>query len=333
MPLQDGDLSHHILVYLKREVNFLSTKVSFLTWNIYRGADIAPLIPVATPDEVTQVFRQFLATNFPDRAKAIAREIASKKPDLIGLQEAEKWTLKIPNFPVVTYDLIEILLDELKERGLHYEVAALIKNRVENFQNLPDSNGNMISFLNRNAILIRKDHELKVIKRKAAHFQNTFDGFPRGWCSVDVKVDKHVFRMITTHLEPLDLQTRILQAQELVSGPANTNLPVIISGDLNSPPNIPPFDIPYNTLIAAGFLDAWLEAVGVDGFTCCQGPDLLNAVSSLILRIDYILFKNGWKIIDAELVGEEQNDRSRTGLWPSDHAGVFASLKLKHHSS
>ena len=73
---------------------------------------------------VTQVFRQFLATNFPVRAKALARAIASKKPAFIGLQEAEVITLTIPTFGTVTYDFVELLLEELENRGLHYKVAA-----------------------------------------------------------------------------------------------------------------------------------------------------------------------------------------------------------------
>ncbi len=228
LPLQYAILSHLILVYFRREVTLLSLDVSFLTWNIYRGADISPLI-VPTPAAVTQVFRQFLATNFPVRAKAIAREIASKKPDLIGLQEAEKWVLEIPNFPIVTYDLIEILLDALREIGLHYEVAAL--NNNTNVQGLKDSNGNMISIFDRDAILIRKERRLNVINSQASNFTTNFNGFLRGWSFVDVKVDGHVFRMITTHLEPLNPPTREAQALELINGPANTDLPVIITGD------------------------------------------------------------------------------------------------------
>jgi len=79
--------------------------LSFLTWNLYNGADFTPLVtatPAQLPERVTEVFRQFLATNFPVRVKAIAREIASKKPDFIGLQEAELWQLVIPNFRIVT---------------------------------------------------------------------------------------------------------------------------------------------------------------------------------------------------------------------------------------
>ena len=76
-------------------------RVSFLTWNIYQGFDVAPLFaatPEQVPEAVTQVYRQFLATNFIVRAKAIAEDIASKKPDLIGLQEVVRLKLIIPTF-------------------------------------------------------------------------------------------------------------------------------------------------------------------------------------------------------------------------------------------
>jgi len=43
------------------------------------------------------------------------------------------------------------------------------------------------------------------------------------------------------------------------------------------------------------------------------------------------LFKNGWEPKEAEVIGEEQRDRTRTGLWPSDHAGVFGGLELEDH--
>lgn len=307
--------------------------VSFLTWNIYLGTEFTPLInasPEQIPERVTQIFRLFLATNFPIRAKAIAREIESEKPDFIGLQEAARWELIIPTFGTVTYDFIDILLEELEERGLKYKVAAQNKGLE---RELPDSNGNLVRFLDRDVILIRKDKDIKVIRRQEANFQTNLivpiGGQPvtilRGWSSIDVKKDRHVFRMINTHLEPAVEAIRNAQANEIVQGPANTLLPVIITGDLNATPN----STTYNLFINAGFQDAWNQAGEGPGFTALQNPDLLNAASLLNRRIDYILFKNGWKPIDAELVGESQEDRTTTGLWPSDHAGVSARLNVK----
>ncbi|MFY0759991.1 endonuclease/exonuclease/phosphatase family protein [Metabacillus dongyingensis] len=312
--------------------------LSFLTWNIYLGTDFTPLInasPEQIPERVTQVFRLFLATNIPIRAKAIAREIESEKPDFIGLQEAVRWELIIPTFGTVTYDFIDILLEELEERGLNYEVAAQNKG----FEGeLPDSNGNLVRFLDRDVILVRKDKGFKVKRRHEANFQTNLTvpiggqllTILRGWSSIDVKKDGYVFRMINTHLEPAVEAIRNAQANEILQGPANTLLPVIITGDLNAPPN----STTYNLFINEGFHDVWSQVGKGQGFTALQNPDLLNAVSLLNRRIDYILFKNGWKPIEAELVGESQKDRTKTGLWPSDHAGVSARLKLEdedHH--
>lgn len=309
---------------------------SFLTWNLYNGADFTPLVtatPAQLPERVTEVFRQFLATNFPVRVKAIAREIASKKPDFIGLQEAELWQLVIPNFRIVTYDFVKLLLTELKVRGLDYEIAA--QNR--NFSaELPDSNGNLVRFLDRDVILIRNGHGLKVINRKEANYEANLivpiAGQPfeilRGWSSIDVKLNKHFFRMVNTHLEPDAPNIQVEQAMELLEGPAKTKLPLIITGDLNS--NADGSGTPtYGIFIDAGFRDVWREVGKGPGFTAHQDPDLLNAVSRLNSRIDFILFKNGWKPIKASLVGEKQDDRTSTGLWPSDHAGVSARFGLK----
>jgi endonuclease/exonuclease/phosphatase family metal-dependent hydrolase len=314
----------------KYDLNF-----SFLTWNIYLGADLTPLAtatPAQLPQRVTEVFRQFLATNFPVRVKAIACEIAAKNPDLIGLQEAELWQLVIPKFGIVTYDFIQLLLTELEAIGLNYEIAA--QNR--NFSTeLPDSNGNLVRFLDRDAILIRKRCGLEVINKQEANYEvnltvqiagQTFV-ILHGWSLVDIKSDGYIFRMINTHLQPGVPSIQVAQATELLAGPANTNLPVVVTGDLNS--NADGSGTPtYGMFISAGFHDVWKEVGKGPGVTCCQAPDLLNAVSALNNRIDFILFKNGWEANKADLVGEEQDDRTCTGLWPSDHAGVAACLDL-----
>lgn len=80
-----------------------------MTWNIYQGADLAPIFtPGDIQKHVTEVFRQFLATNFPERAKAISSQIISEKPDIIGLQEAVLVELVPPNSPSVVYDFAPI---------------------------------------------------------------------------------------------------------------------------------------------------------------------------------------------------------------------------------
>lgn len=135
-------------------------------------------------------------------------------------------------------------------------------------------------------------------------------------------MDGRVFRVINTHLEPLQSEVRNAQAMEILDEPANTKLPVIVMGDVNSTPG----SDTYNLFTKKGFDDVWIKAGQGLGFTGHQNPDLLNAGSELSRRIDFIFYKNGWKPIAADLVGEEKKDRTITGLWPSDHAGVAAKL-------
>jgi hypothetical protein len=40
-----------------------------------------------------------------------------------------------------------------------------------------------------------------------------------------------------------------------------------------------------------------------------------------------ILFRGAIDVDDVELVGDKQADRTPSGLWPSDHAGVVATLQ------
>lgn len=311
-------------------------QVSFMTWNIYQGFDPTPIFtaaPAQIPQRVTEVFRQFLATDFPERANAIAGQIASKKPDFVGLQEAVLVQLMVPDFPVVTYDFVQLLLSALRNVGQHYEVAAVNENVS---LQLPTSTGNTVSLLDRDVILLRKGSGLKIIKKQEANFTTNatviIGGQPYvivdGWSSVDVQVKKRVFRLINTHLSPISQAVQVAQGNELLTGPANTNLPLVMMGDFNS--NAGGSGTPtYMNFIDAGFQDAWVEAGVGDGFSCCQDSDVLNAVSTLGRRIDFILFKNGWNALAADVVGEEQDDRTPTALWPSDHAGVAATLTLK----
>ena len=309
------------------KVSYWNQPLTFLTWNIYQGADLAPVITNPTPENVTAVFRQFLATNFPLRAKAIAREIALKKPDIIGLQEAVIWEQLIPQFGVITYDFIDILLFELKKKGLCYEAAAVNQNTTASAL---DSNGNTIRFTDRDAILIRQDvHPLTVVNTESANYTANIVIGPfvilRGFSFVDIQYNHQVFRVITTHLETFNEAIRNAQITELLNGPANTNCPIILLGDFNMLPG----SAAYNLVINSGFQDTWNEIGLGPGFTSQQNADLLNNESQLSERIDYIFFRGNWEPLIIRLVGDLQSDRTKTGLWPSDHAGIAARFILE----
>jgi endonuclease/exonuclease/phosphatase family metal-dependent hydrolase len=344
LPLQCAILPHLILVYLRNEVTFLNRNVSFLTWNIYFGTILSPLVgttPEELPQRVTEVFRLFQATNFPVRAGAIADQIARKKPDIIGLQEAAIWQLLLPqNSEVaVEYDFVSILLKELKKRGLHYEVLAIVDTTDVT---LPSSTGFNVRFVDRDAILVRKNSGLTFSNIETENFDAFLTvpvgGKPEkllfGFISVDVGIFGKKFRLVNTHLQPaadpVTLQIQLAQADELLKGPGDTNLPLVFIGDFNS--NSDGSGPTYNKLISeGGFTDTWEIAGKGDGFTCCQDADVLNLISQLFVRIDLILFRGDFKVKKVDVVGEKQEDRTPTALWPSDHAGVFGSLHLEDH--
>jgi endonuclease/exonuclease/phosphatase family metal-dependent hydrolase len=117
----------------------------------------------------------------------------------------------------------------------------------------------------------------------------------------------------------------------VLAGPAATDLPVIYVGDLNSPAD--GTGTTYNNAIAAGFVDAWSQAGVGDGSTCCQADDLLNPNSMLSSRIDFILFRGDFTVRSVDVVGEDPANRTPSGLWPSDHAGVVATLRLPRHEA
>lgn len=82
---------------------------------------------------------------------------------------------------------------------------------------------------------------------------------PRGWISVDGKLRGKQFRFLTTHPESFHLGVQAAQAAELMEGPANSELPVIIAGDLNteSASGDPAESQTYQIVAGAGFVDAW----------------------------------------------------------------------------
>ncbi|MFE2140496.1 hypothetical protein ACFXA3_01825 [Streptomyces sp. NPDC059456] len=103
-----------------------------MTRNLYLGADLTPVFTAGSPQAlvaaVTTAFAGVRATNFSERAKALADEIAGADPHLVGLQEAVLWRSQTPAQPGsathVEYDFLQILIDELALRGKHYAAVA-----------------------------------------------------------------------------------------------------------------------------------------------------------------------------------------------------------------
>jgi len=67
-----------------------------------------------------------------------------------------------------------------------------------------------------------------------------------------------------------------------------------------------------------------------------HASNLLNPVVDLYERIDFVFVGNTAQgtgqhpigPVYAEVIGDEQSDRTPSGLWPSDHAGIIARLHI-----
>lgn len=323
--------------------------VTVMTRNVYHGVN-AELNAAAAATGLTDflvktaaVYRGYFARNFPERAAALAAEIEAARPDLVALQEAVLVRTQSPAdgprtaATAVELDFVQILLDALAARGMRYEVAVQsIGFDIE----VPTALGIDLRHTDREVILVRAGGDAAAINlsnAQAGHFANNC-AIPsallgpivirRGWASVDVKTRGRSFRFVSTHLDgdclPFTSAIQQAQAAEILAGPAATDLPVIFAGDLNSPGD--GSGVSYNQVIAAGFVDAAARA-GLDGRpTCCQADDLLNPVSQLATRIDFVLFRGDFDVRDVQVFGDEQRDRTPSGFWPSDHAGVAATL-------
>jgi endonuclease/exonuclease/phosphatase family metal-dependent hydrolase len=320
--------------------------IRLMTRNLYLGGDIAPVAAATSlPDlaaRVAQLFTTVQATDFPARAKVLAREVRDADPTLIGLQEVSLWrkgppgVLDGPATPATTvvYDFLQSLQTELAALGLQY-TAVVVQSTVD--AEAPSALGFDVRLTQRNAILVKggiAPADL-TLSNVTSGLYATFLNIPtvagpiadrRGWTAVDVTANRRTFRFINTHLDSTVPGIRAAQANELVSGPANTALPVVLVGDLNSGPG-EPAPSAYTNLLSAGFDDSWTQANRRDpGLTCCHAENLLNPTPTFTTRLDHVLTYPRLKAIHARLVGVDPANRTPAGLWPSDHAGIVATL-------
>ncbi len=317
-----------------------------MTRNLYLGADLSPIFqaiasgdPALIGQATFLVYQNALGSNIPGRAAVIAQEIAANQPELVGLQEVAAWT-----GPLGSVDFLPPLLEALENEGANYAAVAVAPGFA---YALPVAPGTTIGLEIRDVILARTD--LPTSRLKLSNIQTGQyiarvifplpDGsqieIPRQWASVDAKIRGKSFRFITTHLESLDppmypLNVRYYQAQELLTGPAATELPVVVVGDLNSEPG--DLGDAAHLLIEAGFVDSWQAAFpGQTGYTCCHPADLSNPASTLVEQIDLVLTRGDFSIAAIDILGDEPESFAVLDKWPSDHAGVVTTLVIPMH--
>jgi Endonuclease/Exonuclease/phosphatase family len=343
-------------------------KVSVMTRNLYLGADLSPGIAAQNFDQLKDaagtILNQVDQNNFPVRARGLAQEILQKRPALVGLQEAALWRTApcgSPFFPpqatTVRYDFIQLLLNRL---GSNYR---LVVSQPEfdfespaNTDHSPDHSCDINARLTmRDAILKRVGTDVVTRNPGKGHFdtllQEPVSGVPvdvtRGWTNIDARVDgSGWFRFVNTHLEAFDNQpsnhtnqntdvgngeVRLAQAQQLVApgGPANSQLPVVLVGDLNSDVKtaLKPGDGKADqALLQSGFR----ERSTTDPLSCCLNTAVLKypggggQVTDFDHKVDHIMTDDPQHVglFNSAVTGRQPVN----GYWDSDHAGLFSTL-------
>ena len=316
-------------------------ELEVMTRNLFLGTGFEPLLSANQStflQALSQLWANVQATDFRQRAVALAAEIDRVRPDVIGLQEAvlwrtqspSDWTGGPPNATNVAYDFVEILLEALEARGLRYRSAVLATN--SDLEVPVPLDGIDVRITDRDAILVRQGVEVvdTGVHPFGAVFSVTVAGvtvtLPRTWQEATIRSAGNAVRVVNTHLEPLDDAVKLAQARELVGALAGDDGPVVLLGDFNAPPVGSQVT---DSITAAGFTDAWAAVHPSEpGLTCCHHTSLTDPTPDFDERIDYVFMRGGPTAVAAEVVGEEPADRTASGLWPSDHAGVVATLAL-----
>lgn len=327
--------------------------VTVMTRNVYVGADIFRVVnadPILLVPTIAEVYATVVATNFAERAQALADEVAIYQPHLIGLQEVALIRRQSPGDvflgnPVpaaeIDMDFLQMYLDALGERGLNYVVAAAIDNADIELPLLTEDSLDDIRLTDRDVILVRSD--VSVHSAQTANYTDnviiSLSGavinFNRGYTAATVGIDGRDYRFVNTHLE-VGSQPVIQgnQAAELIDWLDSESLPLILVGDFNASVLDPPIQA-YARLIDAGFEDIW-DNRSVDdtdpGLTCCFSETLDDEQPEFSERIDIVFVRNesntALEDVEATVIGADAGMQTASGLWPSDHAGVVASFRL-----
>ena len=326
-------------------------EVTVMTQNLYLGADLFRVAlepePTLIPVRVAQLYATVEASAPSARMAAIASEIARTRPALVGLQEVTTYAIQSPgdelpggaSLPAttVTYDFLQLLLDALAAEGETYVVAA--RNELSDVELPATADGSTffdVRYRDADVILARADIATSdAINRRFGTLVTLSVGgvdqtFVRGWQSVQVTVNGVPFTFVNSHFEVGSGQAALVQAvqaSEMRTALQSIAGPVLFTGDINSDANgTGAFAASYLTLTAT-LTDAVTGASALP--TCCQGEFLDNATSEHTTRIDVILHRGFSRTVSAETLFDEPADRIPTpgGLrWPSDHAGVVATL-------
>jgi endonuclease/exonuclease/phosphatase family metal-dependent hydrolase len=211
---------------------------------------------------------------------AVAGIINSLKPDLVALQEVDNKTQRAKGL-----DLTAELSRRTGMKGI--------------FGKAMDYDGGGYG----EAVLSRRP----VIETKNNPLPHTAKAEPRAALEVHIKLPGGVkMAFVGTHLDhQRDQSNRMMQAKRITELYENSDLPMILAGDLNATPGSDPINL---------LLGQW-------SYAAVDNPKPTHPSTRPARKIDYIMYKpkDRFKVVEVRVIEEKV---------ASDHCPVFAVLEL-----
>jgi hypothetical protein len=315
-----------------------------MTRNLYFGADLSPIVAAQNPNElvaaVAGAWANVVASDPQLRMMQVAQEILAERPHIVGLQEAVLWRTQTPGdsffspatnvqFGGAFYQLLENALGGL------YTVRAVAQNSDAELPGFNPLSSNFLTdyrLTDYDVILVRNDVQVlgaDHIFPFAAQSVLTVAGVSAPsaltYSYLDVVVSGVPIRAFNTHLDPIFGVTNNLQGLELIDALNASPYRTVLLGDLNTAPQLGTTQVQQN-LLDAGLADAWLDQGTGNGMTWRNDPLLNDPSIPFSERLDYI-FHRGFQTLDVDVIGDTPFSDTRP-MWPSDHAGVAATLQI-----
>ncbi|MDQ6934116.1 MAG: endonuclease/exonuclease/phosphatase family protein [Actinomycetota bacterium] len=323
----------------------MPSTVCVATYNVYLGADLTKILGGTTRQQMAQLAAEVLddvaSTDFRERAHGIvaalapggASESGGTWPDLLGCQEVCRWSTGSlgpsgAGPPQIWCDFTAELLAAFAAAGQRYDVVA----QTSTFGGRMPISASTYADLRGHDVVLARRSEVRVESVAAAPYTAgielpaevpglTFE-VSRCWTIVRAVVRGERWAFANTHLEAFDQPTRAAQLAQLVGVlEDHREVPAVLLGDLNAAPG--------ELALPGDWTDAWVTVHGAEGGgTWGQNGRLRNEQSRIERRIDYI-YSRGAPARGCQVVGDRPEARTPSGLWPSDHAGVVATLGVE----
>jgi endonuclease/exonuclease/phosphatase family metal-dependent hydrolase len=289
-------------------------QVKVMTRNLYLGADLTRALDDTNTTELAvdaaTILNIVKNTDFPDRSKVLAQEIAKNKPDLVGLQEVALWrrdtVAPLADGPVtpattVDYDFLGLLMKQLHKQGANYRVVRAQKEADVEVPAAGACDGENCDgrLTMRDVILAHRGAGVRTKFADSGHYNRQLViediagtpldiSFNRGWLYTEANVRGTKFRFVDTHFESADPDGTIRrdQAEEFTApfstsapaGPAteaSAGMPVVAVGDFNTDDDTVSGNdqLGYQALIDGGLIEMSTGTTAPDAENSCCVQD------------------------------------------------------------